>query len=257
MIDIALVSYINTRPFMDGFEHNIKDETIRFHLLPPAECAHHLLKGNCQMALIPVGALVNFEKIAILPNYCIGGNGPVESVFLFAQQPIETLETVILDRHSRSSNGLARILLRHHWNKQVFHPMAKEKHFDQIKGNTGGVVIGDQAIRIRDQYKYAYDLSDEWKNMTGLSFPFAVWAYHPGSFSSFQLKQLDEAMKWGVKHAAESAKKWADHYQIPKKFAQHYLNNCIDFYFDTSKHKALKLYLKALKNLPELELQAV
>ena len=74
MIDIALVSYINTRPFMDGFEAKIKDREIRFHLLPPVDCATHLHQGKCQMALLPVGALAQFKNISIMPNYCIGAD---------------------------------------------------------------------------------------------------------------------------------------------------------------------------------------
>jgi len=66
MIDIALVSYINTRPFMDGFEAKIKDREIRFHLLPPVDCATHLHQGKCQMALLPVGALAQFKNISIM-----------------------------------------------------------------------------------------------------------------------------------------------------------------------------------------------
>ena len=257
MIDIALVSYINTRPFMDGFEHCIKDEKIRFHLMPPSECAMHLKKGDCQMALLPVGALGNFSNIAIMPNYCIGANGAVASVFLFSQSPIEELDTIILDRHSRSSNGLAQILLRYHWKKKVYFRMPESKHFEQIKGATGGIVIGDEAIRQREKFAYAYDLAAAWKEMTGLPFAFAVWAYLPGVFSKVQLDQLNDAMRWGVNHAVESAARWADFYQVDPVFAEKYLAQYIDYRFDAPKHKALEIYMKSLLSLPKPALQAV
>ena len=257
MIDIALVSYINTRPFMDGFEAKIKDREIRFHLLPPVDCATHLHQGKCQMALLPVGALAQFKNISIMPNYCIGADGEVASVFLFSQEPLEKLDTIYLDRHSRSSNGLLQILMKHHWEKEVSYHKPEFKHFDKIKGSAGGVVIGDKAIRIRDQYAYAYDLAQAWKDMTGLPFAFAVWAYLPEAFTSEQLRQLNDAMRFGVEQAPKSAAKWAPEYKLDPEFAHKYLSHYIDFQFDVGKHKALELYYQLLLDLPQPELQLV
>ena len=197
MLDIALVSYINTRPFMDGLEHIFGPNEVTLNLLAPSKCAEHLAEGYSELALIPVGAIPDFKRIHLLPNYCIGANGPVESVFLFSQKPIEELETVILDRHSRSSNGLARILLSHHWRRDVNFLTSNQKHFDLIQGNTGGIVIGDKAIKIRENYRYAYDLAGEWKKLTGLPFAFAVWAYKAEKLDGFMLERLDQAMSWG------------------------------------------------------------
>jgi chorismate dehydratase len=257
MLDITLVSYINTRPFMDGFERMGTDAGIRFHLQPPSACAQDLHSRQSQMALIPVGALGQFRGVSLMPNWCIGADGPVESVYLFAQQPVETLETVWLDRHSRSSNGLVQILLRHHWQQPVRFMMPAQKHFDHIQGTTGGVVIGDEAIRIRDQYTYAYDLAGAWKELTGLPFAFAVWVYYPESFSKAQLRQLDRAMEAGVAQRLQTASRWASYYDLPEAFARHYVQNCVDYRFDAPKHRALRLYSRLLTRLPQPELQAI
>lgn len=252
MLDIALVSYLNTRPFMDGFDKLINPEAARFHLVPPSTCGIMLREKQVQMALVPAGSLPGIKGLEIVPDYCIGADGPVESVFLFSQQPVETLTTVILDRHSRTSNGLTRILLRDYWQQEVHFEMAREKHFEQIQGTTGGVVIGDKAIKLRHEYAYAYDLSEVWKAHTNLPFAFAVWAYYPESVSQEQLSQLHQAMDWGVARSLLSAEKWADFYDIPLPFARRYLSQCIDFHFDALKHKALRQYLELLNSLPEL-----
>lgn len=252
MLDIALVSYLNTRPFMDGFDKLIPPDTARFHLVPPAACAAMLREKQVQTALIPVGALPGIAGVEVMPDFCIGADGPVESVFLFSQQPVESLQTVILDRHSRTSNGLVRILLRDFWRQEVHFEMATEKHFERIQGATGGVVIGDKAIKLRDQYAYGYDLAEAWKAHTGLPFAFAVWAYYPESVGEAQLRDLHAAMDWGVSRAVLSAEKWADFYGIPLPFARKYLVQCIDFHFDNLKQKALRHYLELLGSLPEL-----
>lgn len=252
MLDIALVSYINTRPFMDGLEHYFQEDEMRLHLLPPSACAAHLRQGKSHLALIPVGALLDFERIELLPNHCIGADGAVASVFLFSQCPLQDVKTVILDRHSRSSNGLARLLMAHHWKQSVSFVHPTDTHFHRIKDRTAGIVIGDKAISLRSRFPYAYDLAEAWKQLTGLPFVFAVWAYHPGKLQAPTRKRLDQAMQWGTAQALESAQKWASVFNIPLPFAREYLHTYIDFSFDAPKHRALRLYLNALAQLPPL-----
>lgn len=257
MLTVALVEYINTRPFLDGLEAHFEADELEPLLLPPADCARALQNGQADLALMPVGALPHFEQVRILPDFCIGANGPVHSVFLFAQQPIETLDTVLLDRHSRSSNGLARLLLHHHWQQPVHYLMPDQKHFHRIMGRTGGVVIGDQAIRIRDDYAYAYDLSEAWQALTGLPFAFAVWVYRPGTVDASMQQRLYRAMQAGVAQRTQAADRWADYFELDRSFAQRYLTEYIDFRFTPAKHRALCLYYRALLKLPELALQVV
>lgn len=257
MIDIALVSYINTRPFIDGIERLFGEDEISLRIVPPSECARALKRSEVDISLMPVGALVNFSHIHLLPDFCIGGNGPVNSVFIFSQVPIEEVEFLYLDPHSRSSNGLARILLRHYWKKETPFQLLPERPFDVIRGRQAGVIIGDQAIKCREDYPYVYDLSEYWKKLTGLSFPFAVWGYNPEGVPQEFLPKIQEALAWGIAQRKHSAIKWADHYGIPLDFAVKYLMEDIDYKFDYPKHKALELYQNTLQALPELQLQAV
>lgn len=251
-MDIALVSYINTRPFLDGLQAHFSPEAARLHLMPPAECAQYLGRGQCDLALIPVGALSAFRGLHLLPHYCIGANGQVESVFIFAQRPLAELDTLILDPHSRSSNGLARILLRHHWHHDLALMQPASRDFARIHERTGGVVIGDEAVRLwlSGEFAYCYDLAEAWKALTGLPFAFAVWAYRPGRLSPAQLRALDAAFATGTAQSLDSAARWAGFYDLPPDFSRRYLAECIDYHFDAPKHRALALYTRLLQALP-------
>lgn len=249
-MNIALVSYINTRPFLDGLEAEFGDgEEVHLHLLPPSDCARALFDGQADLALIPVGSIPLGPKLNLLPSWCIGADGPVESVFVFSQKPIEEIEQVWLDRHSRSSNALAQILFAKHWNKEVRWLEPANKHFDQIDDTTAGVVIGDEAIRIKDTFAYQYDLSEAWKEMTGLPFAFAVWAHVPGRFDESSIARIETALETGVNQRIQTAQKWAKHFGMSAEFAEHYLTECIDFEFDSAKHEALELYLSLMNEL--------
>jgi chorismate dehydratase len=252
MLRIALVEYINTRPFLDGLEKHFQAEEVELITLSPSACGIALKEGKCDLALIPVGSIPELSKLEILPNYCIGSNGPVESVFIFSQQPLEQCNRLILDTHSRSSNGLARILLAQHWKLSPELIMPDSRDFSLLTGGTAGVVIGDQAIRLRENYAHVYDLSQAWQEMTGLPFAFAVWASHQGRLTPIWRQRLNAAFADGVQQAAESATKWAEHFDIDPVFAHQYLTQHIDFRFTAERHRALHLYLHHLQSLPSL-----
>lgn len=249
-LPISLVSYINTRPFLDGLERFLSPTEIELHLLPPSACAQHFQEGKSALSLLPVGALGDLQQVNLLPEYCIGAEGKVDSVFLFSQQPIEKIQRVVLDSHSRSSNLLTQVLLRHHWKKSVEILPSQRGHFDLIKGTTAGVVIGDRAIYLRDQYAYVYDLAEEWQQMTLLPFVFAVWAYDPQRVAPALLDRVREALGWGVAHAAQSAEKWAEHYHMPLDYARQYLTEYISYTFDADKHRALEVFWNLKEGTP-------
>ena len=246
---IALVSYINTTPFTDGIRHVFDEKDVNLNLLPPAECAQALQKDEVDLALLPVGALPDFDQLEILPNWCIGADGPVESVFLVSQRPITELDTIYLDPHSRSSNGLVNILLQYFWKINPEMKKNPKRSFEKVKDRSGAVIIGDKAIRLRENFRYVYDLAGAWKELTGLPFAFAVWAYRPGSLTKAQLDNLDTAFSYGVSHADESAKRWSKHFDLDSNFAHDYLTEHIDYRFDAAKHQAMRTYLKALQQV--------
>lgn len=243
---IALVSYINTRPFMDGLTHFFSSEECSLELLPPSACAQNLMEKHSDMALIPVGSLPDFRDIMLLPDYCIGADGPVNSVFIFSRKPIEEINQVILDRHSRSSNGLAKILLRHYWKKNPGYYFPDKKHFDEITGDIAGVVIGDKAMKLKGHFEYVYDLSEYWKKMTGLPFAFAVWAYYKDAFTSEQIVRISRALAFGVAQSNNSALKWAEHYGFTPENALIYLTKDIHYHLTQERKEALALYLSLL-----------
>ena len=245
----ALVSYINTRPYIEGLRKFFSPEELELKLLPPAECAPELLAGRCELALVPVGALLDFDEIGLMKDHCIGADGPVDSVFLFSQVPIEEVNDVLLDLHSRTSNGLARILMRNHWNNPAPFRAPASRSYEEITGQTAGVVIGDKAYKIRDQFQHVYDLSACWKDYTGLPFVFAVWAYQRSLEQKGVLGTIREALEWGRNHKREAAGKWASEFGYTATQAEKYLCESIHYSLDAPKHAALQRYFSELKAL--------
>ncbi len=187
---VACVGYTNawplTRHLVDGFE-----------LLPcvPSEAARLLRTGEADVGLVPVAALFNDNPdYRVVPGFCIGCDGDVQSVLLVGETPVEEWEAVALDGESRTSVILAQILLRGPLGRpdvRVFPVDAGTGAF-HAQGKTGAVVIGDAARNLPARLTTRIDLGRTWRDWTGLPFVFAVWAGRPG---------LDPAAIEGIREA--------------------------------------------------------
>jgi chorismate dehydratase len=168
---------------------------------------------------------------------------------MLAQSPLHKLRELYLDPHSRTSNGLARVLFRRHWLQPVLVHEDIENHGQYIKGPAAGIAIGDKAHTWRQQYRYVWDLAEAWQAWSGLPFVFAVWAYDASIVSDDTLARLMNAFEWAQYNRAEVADRWAPEFEMSAEQARNYLTQALDFEFDTAKQIALKLYLKELAPL--------
>ena len=170
------MSYLNTKPLLYGLQHGPIRDDIELTLDYPSNLVKSLKNNHIDIGLLPVAALLDISDYEIVSDYCIGTKGEVASVCVFSEVPLDEIDTVLLDYQSRTSVMLCKILFAKHWKRSVqFVNAEDETYIDNIKGNVAGLVIGDRALRIRDGFKYIYDLGLGWKEMTGLPFVFAVW----------------------------------------------------------------------------------
>lgn len=174
-VKVAAVSYLNTKPLLYGFDHHPVGGQIILSTDYPSRIGAQLLAGEVDLGLIPVALIPELPEYHVLPGFCIGAEGPVASVCLFSEVPLEEIKAVYLDYQSRSSAALARYLFRHHWRQSPRWLPAAPGFEAEIRGTTAGVVIGDRALQQRQQSPYIYDLAEAWITHTGLPMVFAAW----------------------------------------------------------------------------------
>ena len=158
-IKISAVSYTNTKPFLYGLQHTDIINKIDLSLDVPADCAQKLINNTVDIGLIPVAAALNIPDWQIVSDYCIGAVGAVNSVFIFSNCPIEEVNTLQLDPQSRTSNNLARVLLKNYWKLSPQQITDAPDYSTSTDNNTAFVQIGDRTFGKKDNYTYAYDLA--------------------------------------------------------------------------------------------------
>jgi chorismate dehydratase len=174
-VKVGAVSYLNTKPLLYGWKHGYEIAKAELIEAYPAKVAEMLLNDEIDVGLVPVAIIPRLKEAHIVTGYCIGAEGPVASVCLFSEVPIEKIERVLLDYQSRTSIALAQVLMKNYWKIAPVVEPATEDFRDHIKGTTAAVVIGDRAFEQRLQSTYVYDLAEAWKAFTGLPFVFAAW----------------------------------------------------------------------------------
>ena len=198
-IRVGAVSYLNTKPLLYGLQHHAVLESIELIEDYPANLAIALQDNAIDIGLIPVAVIPDLAESHIISDYCIGATGPVASVCIFSQVPIESIQTVYLDYQSKTSVNLARILLTNYWKKDVLLLEAPTNFMDLIDGTTAAVIIGDRALEKYNSYPYRYDLAEAWMNYTGKPFVFATWVSNKPLDAVF-IKYFNEANKLGIEN---------------------------------------------------------
>jgi len=243
-IRISMVSFLNTLPFRYALAHNEEIKSrIELSEDVPSLCAKKLLNDEADIGLVPVAILPEMKHYHVIADYCIGAKKRVDSVFLFSEKPLHELSRILLDFRSRTSVQLVKILANNYWNISPEYLSAEPGYESQISGEIGGVVIGDKALELLDNFPYRYDLAEAWYKYSGEEFVFAAWVSRE-KLSPVFIKQFNDALAYGIAHLDDAIQTYAHEY--PNLPVEQYLKNRIDYVWTESKKRALKQFLNQI-----------
>jgi len=189
---IAAVSFLNTVPLLEGLAGQAG---VSLELGLPSALAGRLATGKADAALVPVAEILSGRTGPILCPAGIACDGAVDSVMLFCCGDPAGLKRVRVDRGSRSSVALLRILLAELYGiRPEFEPCEPRPGMVPAR-QEGLLIIGDRCFgqlaalgAPGNPRVQAHDLGAMWRELTGLPFVFAAWAAAPSDVC-----RLDEA----------------------------------------------------------------
>ena len=243
-IKVLAVSYFNTIPFVNGLKKSELINTIDLQLDYPSICADKLINGDVDLALVPVVVIPKLKNYYIISDYCIGANGPVDTVCLYSDVPIDKIVSIGLDYQSRTSVALLKILLKEYWKLNPELKKADVGFEDDIKGKHAALVIGDRAFSLNSKHEFIYDLSAIWKKMTGLPFVFAAWVSNKELPQDF-INAFNKALEKGLSNIDKALALEGDSYPNCEN-PEDYLNNKISYSLDAEKQKGMELFLRKI-----------
>jgi chorismate dehydratase len=237
---LAVVSFLNTKPFVWGLQNHSISSQLQIATATPVEIGEMLKNNSADVGLVPVAMLNDIPSASIFSDYCIGCNGPVESVKIFSHVSIQEAETLLLDERSRTSQKLAQVICRKFWNISPAY-RSSGNVVSGISKQTAGLLIGDEALRMHQAFPFQYDLGDVWKQMTGLPFVFAVWVSIRELNNPWPLL-FNEAFSWGISHVANVCEEEKEKFEGID--ISQYLRNNISYQLTDQKREAMSLFLE-------------
>jgi chorismate dehydratase len=240
---VSIVNYLNTLPFKYGIEHSPVKNMLELSFDIPSVCAEKLKKNEVDIGLVPVALLPELNNYHLLGNYCIGADGKVDSVKLYSEVPLNEIKVILLDHQSKTSVNLVQLLAKKLWHIHPEFVPAEQGFETKIKDDVAAVIIGDRTFGKNGLYEFEYDLSEEWKKLTGLPFVFAAWVSRNPVDHSF-VHQFDAALEYGLLHIDEALNSYTN--QVPGFDPSDYIKNKISYHLDEKKRKALATFLSYL-----------
>lgn len=210
----------------------------------PSESARKLLNNEVDIGLIPVAVIPQLKESYIISDYCIGANGAVNSVMLYSEVPLKQIKQIYLDYQSKTSVQLVKILCKEFWNINPLF-IAAEKGFENtISGNIAAVVIGDRTFELNHKFPFVFDLSQEWKHMTGRPFVFACWVSNKKIADNI-LKPFNTALKLGINSIDQCILQYNLQEKYPTNVSE-YLKKYIQYNFGIEQKNAIELFLSKI-----------
>jgi chorismate dehydratase len=159
---ISVVQYLNTSPLVWGFTHGLLAGKYDLSFTVPSQCAEALRAGDVDIAIIPAIEYQRIDNLVILPDLAIASKRRVRSLLLISKVPLAPApmnaarpreaqagpRSIALDRSSRSTQALTKILCARHWRiAPQFQEMAPDLG-EMLAANDAALLIGDPALRV-------------------------------------------------------------------------------------------------------------
>lgn len=268
---ISIVQYLNTAPLVWGFTHGPLRGKYDLSFTVPSQCARALQTGLADVAIIPAIEYQRIENLAVLPDMAIASKNQVRSLLIVAKKPINKVKRFALDRSSRSTQALTRILCAEKWKIAPVFFEASPDLQEMLGQADAALVIGDPALRISlgiekdrkpgpagevlcraatqgikdTELLYVYDIVTEWRNWTGLPAVLAVWAARQEIATAELTEDFTSSRDLGLSHVPEICVAAARELELPQRALEAYLRDNIDFFLDEENQRGLELYYES------------
>lgn len=241
MIRVGAVSYLNSKPLVEGLRDNTPG--IDLVLDYPSCLAEGLDAGKLDVALVPSIACLGNPELEIVSDACVATHGPVLSVKLYFRVPPVETKSLALDQGSRTSATLARILLEERFGLQPeLTPLPLDRTISDSNADAV-LMIGDRAIHTPDEtFVETWDLGEEWTAWTELPFVFAMWVARRGTELGKVESALGDARDRGIANLSAIATREAPLLGIERKTTLDYLTKNLHFRLGERERRGLALF---------------
>jgi len=265
---ISIVQYLNTAPLVRGFAHGPLRGKYDLSFTVPSQCAEALRSGAADLAIIPAFEYQRIPDLALVPNLSIASKKAVRSLLLISRKPVNELTRIALDRGSRSTQALTRILCQKLWRTEPEFFEAEPELPAMLQKADAALLIGDPALRVSYAIEaqarrhasgtltcsgasagvaehpalYVYDIVEQWRELTKLPAVLAVWAGRRAAVTPEVVEDFQQSLAFGLQHLDEICREASEELNLPAAHLRRYLTENIDYTLDEENMQGLSVY---------------
>jgi len=265
---ISVVQYLNTAPLARGFTHGPLQGKYQLSFTVPSQCAEQLGAGEVDIAIIPAIEFQRIDNLVVLPGLCIASKKSVRSLLLVSKVPMREVARIALDRSSRSTQALVRILCNKHWHISPEFFEADPDLPAMLQEADAALIIGDPALRLAINSEssakrhaagqlqvpaefgglppgpplFLHDIVENWRALTNLPAVLAVWAARPNAITPDVVRDFQDSLLFGAQHLREISAEASRELNLPAGKIARYLTENIDYTFDDENRRGLERY---------------
>ena len=265
---ISIVQYLNTAPLVRSFTHGPLRGKYQLSFTVPSQCAEALRSGSVDVAIIPVIEYQSISDLVVLPNLSIASKKAVRSLLLASRTPIREARNIALDRSSRSTQVLVRILSAKHWHISPEFFEAGPDLPAMLSSADAALLIGDPALRLSlaaeatarreaggallcsaevaglgsAEPLYLYDVVEQWRSLTSLPAVLAVWAARRDVVSPELINDFQQSLALGMENLGPISAEASRELNLPADKLHCYLRENIDYTLDADNLRGLQQY---------------
>lgn len=211
-LEIGRIPYANLFPIFYYLDSKCDHSKYRFTRGVPSKLNRLLRKGELDISpSSSIEYLRNKDRYSILPWLSISSSGPIKSILLFSEFPINELsgKTVAVSSESETSVALLKVILGRFLSIKCRYKTTDLHSVKNILSSFPAVLhIGDTAMIEAKKYDqrinnpggkkqkplHIYDLGELWNKHTGLPFVFALWVIKKRAISEKEvlIKKLSD-----------------------------------------------------------------
>ena len=232
LLRIGCVKYLNARPLILGGPADV----VLDH--PSVLCAQ-LARGELDVALVSSFEFLRNPIYRIVDGISISSDGPVYSVVVAHVGEISAAEQIELDPAAETSGNLLRCLL----SELKLRPQFVATSTSSLAKVRARLLIGDQAIRLRQQHGNEFqfwDLGENWQKLVGLPFVYALWLLRPEVVDPKSVADRLRALR--NKNLADIDNLIAAEKEFDRGFCGRYYREHLRFSFGEREKKGLRAF---------------
>lgn len=235
------------------------DEQIKIIRAKPLDSGNQLIEGLVQSALI---GTLDYAKgkgnWKLFPDICVAAKESFKTINLFFNKEIRDLSSIIVDMNDPTAVALLKIIMQEKYEISPKFIELNGNLNEQLNRADAALLSGNKAFEIQQSNRMFIDLGDEWYDLTGLPFVYALWSVHEMEADGSMVKKIKSMMDNNLKNMDQTLDSIFTGRNKKDKILSEFIKSRIIYHLGLEEREALNEFFRyafffgLIEHIPEL-----